>query len=331
MLQCYGSAGLAALQAPMIDVRKLRYFATVAELGSFTRAANLLGVAQPAISRQVQQLEQELGLDLLLREGRQISLTDAGAALLRHAHTIDRDFERLVEDMQARKGSPMGRVVIGIPPTLADTLVPRLGERAGRDYPMITLKIAEGVTPVLFDWVENNRVDFAVISLGIVADREQGPSLKLERLTSEDMIIVERVGSAEPVRVYSLSRMRAKLLILSDMLATIVRHQLGQPNLNFNVAVEIDAVQAIKVLVLAGKAASILPVSMVSRELHSGLVTGAAITSKGVRRELALAQPRYRQMTRAAEAVNALVKQETATLEAEGAFSLDRARDRPAV
>jgi LysR family nitrogen assimilation transcriptional regulator len=315
----------------MIDVRKLRYFATVAELGSFTRAANLLGVAQPAISRQVQQLEQELGLDLLLREGRQISLTDAGAALLRHAHTIDRDFERLVEDMQARKGSPMGRVVIGIPPTLADTLVPRLGERAGRDYPMITLKIAEGVTPVLFDWVENNRVDFAVISLGIVADREQGPSLKLERLTSEDMIIVERVGSAEPVRVYSLSRMRAKLLILSDMLATIVRHQLGQPNLNFNVAVEIDAVQAIKVLVLAGKAASILPVSMVSRELHSGLVTGAAITSKGVRRELALAQPRYRQMTRAAEAVNALVKQETATLEAEGAFSLDRARDRPAV
>jgi LysR family nitrogen assimilation transcriptional regulator len=313
-----------APRARMIDVRKLRYFASVAELGSFTRAANLLGVAQPAISRQVQQLEEELGLDLLLREGRQISLTDAGAALLRHAQTIGRDFERLVEDMQARKGSPTGRVIIGIPPTLADTLVPRLAERAGRDYPTIALRIAEGVTPVLVDWVENNRVDFAVISLGIVADREEGPGLKLERLTSEDMIIVERVGRAEPVRVYSLLRMRAKPLILSDMLATIVRHRMGQPDLTFNAAVEIDAVQAIKVLVLQGKAASILPVSMMSRELRGGLVTGSAITSKGVRRELALAQPRHRQMTRAAEAVNALVRQEIAVLAAEGVFSLAR-------
>jgi DNA-binding transcriptional LysR family regulator len=118
--------------------------------------------------------------------------------------------------------------------------------------------------------------------------------------------------------------MRTKPLVLSDMLATIVRHQVGQPNLIFNATVEIDAVQAIKVLVLEGKAASILPVSMMNSELHSGLVTGSTITSKGVRRELALAQPRHRQMTRAAEAVNALVKQETAILAAEGVFSLDR-------
>lgn len=310
----------------MIDVRKLRYFATVAELGSFTRAAKLLGVAQPAISRQIQQLESELGIELILREGRQIVLTDAGEALLRHAHTIHRDFERMVEDMQARKGSPTGRVVIGIPPTLADTLVPRLAERVREEHPRIALHIAEGVTPVLIDWIETNQVDFAIISLGIAADREESPGLKLEPLTSEDMVVVERRGEVAPPRVYSLSRLRNKLLVLSDMLATIVRHQLGQPDLQFNVAAEIDAVQAIKSLVLAGTAATILPVSMLRSELREGRVVASAITSGGVRRELALGQPRHRQMTRAAQVVSALVRQETQSLVEEGAFSLQRLR-----
>src|SRR5687768_12411406 len=108
----------------MLDIRKLRYFVAVIEFGSFTKAALALHVAQPALSRQIQQLEEELGLSLLLREGRRVRPTDAGEALMLHARAIERDFERLREDMRARQGEPSGRVVFGIPPTLADTLVP---------------------------------------------------------------------------------------------------------------------------------------------------------------------------------------------------------------
>jgi LysR family nitrogen assimilation transcriptional regulator len=89
-----------------MDARRLRYFATVAELGSFTKAAERLHVAQPALSRQVRQLEEELGLELFSRIGRHIRATDAGEVLLRHARTIERDFERLIEDMRARRDRP---------------------------------------------------------------------------------------------------------------------------------------------------------------------------------------------------------------------------------
>ena len=163
----------------MIDIRKLRYFATVAEFGSFTRAAEFLGVAQPALSRQVQQLEQEFGLELLLRRSRQVHLTDAGEVLLRHALTINRDFERLIDDMQVRKESPTGRVVVGITPTLAETLVPALAERVSQEFPRLSLKIAEAVTPVLADWVLGNKVDLDESTVGL---DELGDSIDREVL-----------------------------------------------------------------------------------------------------------------------------------------------------
>lgn len=308
----------------MIDIRKLRYFATVAELGSFTRAASQLGVAQPALTRQVQLLEQDLGQQLLLRTRRKISLTDAGAALLRHANAINRDFERLMDDMRARSGTPTGNVVIGIPPTLSETLVPPLAERVRRAYPRITLRIAEAVTPVLADWVQNNVVDFAIISLSVVRDIELEVGLRLQTLAEEDMIVVEKWGDARPPRTYSLARLRSKPLVLSDLLATIVRRQLAMSDLAFNVTIEIDAVQAIKSLVMRGEAASILPVSMLSGELRRGSVAGSAITAQGVRRRLALAQPHYRQMTQAGEAVHRAIREEIEALDAEGLFSLKK-------
>lgn len=308
----------------MIDIRKLRYFATIAEFGSFTRAAEFLGVAQPALSRQVRQLEEEFGLELFLRRGRQVSLTDAGRALLRHAHTIDRDFEQLVDDMRVRKGSPTGRVVVGITPTLAETLIPNLARRVGDDFPRLSLKIAEAVTPVLVDWVQSNRVDLAVLSLAVMDSSESFPALSLELLTTEDMIVVEKVGESQTPPDYTLQQLRTKRLVISDMLELVVRQKLGMTDLALDVFMEIDAVQAIRRMVLNGQAASILPVSVMSNEIRAGLVSGSAITAQGVQRQIVLARPRHRQMTRASEALGELIKAEIEQSERNGVFSLDR-------
>jgi LysR family nitrogen assimilation transcriptional regulator len=308
----------------MIDVRKLRYFATVAEFSNFTRAAEFLGVAQPALSRQVQQLEQEFGLELFLRRGRQVTLTDAGKALLRHAHTIDRDFEQLIDDMSVRKGSPTGRVVIGVTPTLAETLIPELARRVSDEFPKLSLKIAEAVTPVLVDWVQSNKVDLAVLSLSVMDFEESYPALSLELLTTEDMIVVEKAGGIRVPRYYTLEQLRKKRLVMSDMLEMVVKQKLGSANLDLDVFMEIDAVQAIRRMVANGQAASILPVSVMSDEIRRGVVSGSGVTANGVRRQIVLAHPRHRQMTRASEAISAVVRDEVDRTKHDGIYSLDR-------
>lgn len=308
----------------MIDIRKLRYFATVAEFGSFTRAAEFLGVAQPALSRQVQQLEQEFGLQLFLRSSRQVRLTDAGDVLLRHAHSINRDFERLIDDMRVRKGSPAGRVVVGITPTLAETLVPALAETVNQEFPRLSLKIAEAVTPVLADWVQANKVDLAVLSLAVMDDEDSYPALKLESLAMEEMIVVEKASQATSAGVYTLADLSAKRLVVSDILEKLVRNRLGLDDLGIGAYMEIDAVQAIKRIVLNGQAASILPVSVMGDEIRQGLVVGSAITDKGVHREIVLAHPHYRQMTQASEAVSGVLKSLVDHITSAGLFSLSR-------
>jgi LysR family nitrogen assimilation transcriptional regulator len=310
----------------MIDVRKLRYFATVAEVGSFTRAAALLHVAQPALSRQVQQLEDELGHQLLLRSGRQIRLTDAGEAVLRHARTIGRDFERLVEDMQARKGMPMGKVVFGIPPTLAEGIVPGLVAAIKADYPLITLRVVEGLTPVLAEWIRSNEADLAILSLAIPSDAQDYPGLVIEPLASEEMVVAEQAPGPKRCR-YDLNQLKSKELVLSGMLAAIVARQLGVGAPSFKYAVEVDSVQAIKTMVLKGQASSILPVSMLINEVKSGLVSASSITARTVHRQIVLAEPSFRQMTQATETLRRVLKQQLEWMSMNGSFSLRHIRE----
>jgi LysR family transcriptional regulator, nitrogen assimilation regulatory protein len=307
----------------VIDNRKLRYFVTVVEFGSFTKAADALHITQPALSRQVKQLEEELGVELLLREGRGIRVTDAGEALLLHARTIARDFERLREDMQARSGEPTGRVVFGIPPTLADTLVPRLVEAARHKFPLVTLKVAEGLTPVLLDWVRSSDADLAIVSLADPDDAGKIAGVALEAVANEDMVVVEKAGTPAPPRVYERARLSEKPIVVSQMLADIVRRQLGALHLPLNIVTEIDSVQAAKTMVLRGQAATILPVSMLAAELAAGEVAVSAITATPVRRTLALAEPSFRHLTLAAEAMRRLARELVVRMAEEGMFSLD--------
>jgi LysR family transcriptional regulator, nitrogen assimilation regulatory protein len=306
----------------MLDVRKLRYFATVAELGSFTKAAAALHIAQPALSRQVQQLEQELGVELLLRTSRRVQLTDAGEAMLRHARTIDRDFERMVEDMHARQGTPIGKVVFGIPPTLAETIVPTLVARLKRELPLVSLRIVEGLTPVLAEWVRDNKADLAVLSLAVAGDADQFPGVAVEALTSEDMVVAERAAGSAARDHYGVDEVMSRPMVLSDMLASIVYRQLGEVREKFRFELEIDSVQAIRTMVLRGEATTILPISMLSDEIARGIVRASRITPDGIRRQLMIAQPSYRQLTQATEALKRAVHTVVAEMSAEGMFTL---------
>ena len=108
------------------------YFVRVAELGSITRAAAHLHLAQPALTRHVQRLEEELGVALFTRANRGVRLTEAGQKLLDSAVRILRDVERTGDEIRAQDAHPSGRIILGVTPTLCPVLVPELFARDAR-------------------------------------------------------------------------------------------------------------------------------------------------------------------------------------------------------
>src|SRR5205823_5076622 len=125
-----------------MELRSLHYFVRIAELGSITRAAAHLHVAQPALTRHVQRLEQELNVALFTRANRGVRLTEAGQKLLDGAARILRDLERTGDEIRAQDAHPSGKIILGITPTLCPVLVPELFGRMQRDYPAMDALLA---------------------------------------------------------------------------------------------------------------------------------------------------------------------------------------------
>ncbi|RZA14441.1 MAG: LysR family transcriptional regulator, partial [Lysobacteraceae bacterium] len=146
-----------------MDLRQLDYFVHVAELGSFTKASDMLGVAQSALSRHVRKLEVEMGQNLLHRDGRGVSPTEAGKRLLSHGHGILLQVQRAQQEVADVRGAPVGNVVIGLPHSLGRMLtVPFVAEFQAR-FPAAQLSITEGLTIHLHEWQRAGRLDIAVL------------------------------------------------------------------------------------------------------------------------------------------------------------------------
>ena len=135
-----------------MDLKQLEYFVRVAELGSFTRAALALDVAQPALSRQVRLLEVELRQTLLTRNGRGAVPTEAGQLLLAHGRGILHQVERAKEELGRVRGALAGRVAVGLPTSLARVLTVPLTRAFRQQMPDATISISDNdfCTPIIF-------------------------------------------------------------------------------------------------------------------------------------------------------------------------------------
>ena len=136
-----------------MNLQQIETFVLVAETGSFSKAAVLLDTAQPALSRQVRALETELRETLLIRTGRGVTLTDAGRRLLEHGHAIMQRVALAREDLGAQRGEPVGRIVVGLPPSLARRLTLPLIDIFSREMPKARLAVVEGFSMNIAEWV----------------------------------------------------------------------------------------------------------------------------------------------------------------------------------
>ncbi len=172
-----------------MDLKQLEYFVRVAELGSFTKAAIALNVAQPALSRQVRLLEVELRQTLLTRNGRGAAPTEPGKLLLEHGRGILHQVERAREELGRVRGALAGRVAIGLPPSVAKVLVVPLIREFRQRMPEATLSISEGLSFGMHESLASGRLDIALLY-----NASASPDIELTPLLDEPLFLVQRQG-----------------------------------------------------------------------------------------------------------------------------------------
>src|SRR5215467_256090 len=150
-----------------MEVHQLRYFCAVATHGTFTRASEVEHVAQPSLSQQILKLEAELGARLFDRLPRSARLTVFGKAFLPRAERILRELEEAKTALRDMSGNERGEVAVGIIPTIAAYLLPRLLNGFAVRHPLVTIKIIEDITPALVQRLHEGTIDMAVAALPI--------------------------------------------------------------------------------------------------------------------------------------------------------------------
>jgi LysR family transcriptional regulator, nitrogen assimilation regulatory protein len=280
-----------------MELRSLHYFVRIAELGSITRAAAHLHVAQPALTRHVQRLEDELNVALFTRANRGVRLTEAGQKLLDGATRILRDIERTGDEIRAQDAHPSGKIVLGITPTLCPVLVPELFGRMRRDYPMIELKVMHAGMVRLEEFVIDGRVDIALLS-----ELSRSRLIQSTRVAEEEMVLVTRPG-VRAGGIVGGDELQRTPLILGDGLRAAMDALLAGHGVELSVETELNDHETIRLMVQQGAGAAVLPLSSVSRECARGLLEAHRITEKGVFRTLALGVRASRNASLAREAV----------------------------
>ncbi len=192
-----------------LTLKQLRYVEALAQHGHFGRAADACAVTQPALSMQIKELEENFGLALFERGGKAVRLTGFGERFLERARKILRDVDELAELARAAETSLVGRLRLGIIPTIAPYLLPRIIGALSHRYPDIDLHIRETLTPKLIEDLGAGRLDCAVLALPV-----SEPGLTEVPLHDEEFVLIRPASDAEkPVPdAETLAQMRLLLL-----------------------------------------------------------------------------------------------------------------------
>ena len=266
-----------------MDLKQLEYFVNVVDLGGFSRAARVLGIAQPAVSRQIRSLEVELRQNLLMRNGRGAAPTEAGKRLLEHARGILQQVDRARREVDETKDAPVGHVVVGLPPTVARHLTLPIVREFRQRYPGGSLSIVEGLSATIHEWLLVGRVD-----VGIVYNPLASPVVDVRPLVEEPLCLMSPRSKARVTRTVKLRELPRYPLIIPrrpHAIRMLVETQLAIAGLRPNVVMEIDAVSAILELVAEGHGNAVLsPPALVGVEsataLHARTIVQPRLLSK---------------------------------------------------
>lgn len=288
-----------------MEIRQLKYFVRIVELGSLTRAAESLFIAQPALSQQMASLEKDLGVKLLARSVRGVTVTQAGEAFYKQANTILKQVDNARMIVASEHDHPSGMVSIGIPSSIANVLAVPLYGAIRSKYPDILIEINETPSAYLDELVINGRID-----IGLLFNFSRTKGLKLQKLMSESLYLVGKQGafdSEDPVTLAEVCRQELLTPSRSNSIRVQIDKALVSSGLDLIPVAEINATPVIKKLALAGQGLTILPWCAIDEELDGNLLQARLIVEPEIRRDVFICVSETVPLSHAALCVHQLV------------------------
>jgi LysR family hydrogen peroxide-inducible transcriptional activator len=254
-----------------MELHQLRYFLAVARSHSFTRAAEHQHVAQPSLSQQIRKLETELGAPLFDRLGRRIRLTALGERFLEHARRVLADLEGARRDVDEILGVSRGQVSVGVIPTVAPFLLPRVLGRCAREFPKVSVSVREDLTNSLLRQLAEGEIDLALLSLPV-----KGPEFVAEPLLADRMLLAvpsKHHSWRQHRRVALRDVARESFLLLKDghCFRNDVLELCKTSRLNPHVVFEGGQFDTLVAMVAAGAGVTLLPEMARRHYRHAGV------------------------------------------------------------
>lgn len=269
----------------------------VAELGSLSRAAERLHIAQPALSRQVRMLERELGVRVFDRHGRGMVLTEPGHEVLRHAYRVFGELDEIRSVAAEGDTGLRGHLSVGLPPTVSDLLTLPLVTAMTERHPHATLRVVSAYSRFLLDWLRRGDIDLAVLYEG-----NPIRTLRTVALLDEELHLIGPAAAGlsidSPVPFADLAGAQMLLPSRGHGLRNLVDAAASEAGVDLTVRVEADSYSTLKDLVKAGHGMTILPLAPIIAEIALGGLCHAPLIDPTPMRRLVLATAADRSVTR---------------------------------
>ncbi|NTF10575.1 LysR family transcriptional regulator [Agrobacterium rubi] len=285
-----------------MDISQLQTIIQIAETGSISKASERLNVVQPALSRKLGNLEQELGAALFERHGRGMLPTDIGRAAVQHALAIMAELDCIRQLANTQNGPLQGEVIVGITPTIAEIVTVPLAQRAKLVHPNLSIRFASAFSGYLLDWLQRGELDVA-----LSYETLEAPSVQTRPVMVEDLLLIGPAAKFAPngpaVQFADLAHERLILPGVRHGLRKILDECAAQAGINLSPAIEVDSLSAMVALIRADFGYTILPLPPVHELVESGLLSFARIIDPKPKRTVVIAFSSLRAVSPAARFV----------------------------
>jgi len=296
-----------------LDLKQLRTLLAIAETGSMTSAAEMLHIVQPAVSRQLRLLEEELGSTLFERGRRGMQLTVSGEILADRARRALRELDQARAEIVPTPGEISGTAAIGLLPSTSELLAGPLVSAMRKKHPRLSLRVIVGFTGHLQQWLEEGDIDIALL---------YGPKpsslLEIHSLLDESLYLVSSPATDvhHGAASVSLRELAGCPLILPNQphgIRTLLDRACAAEGLQLDIVTETNAMSVQKELVIRGLGSTVLPKVAVFDDVARGTLVAYPITDPELHRHLVLALPMTR---RSSSAVRYVMAEMRALIEA---------------
>lgn len=263
-----------------MDFISLRAFSSAAELGSLSRAATSVGVAQSALSRQISALEVELGGRLFHRTGRGMQLTELGQSLLPRARALLSDAENMSLEAQSLLSTHRGLVSVGIVPYLSHPLASQLYTAVRDHFPGIRLRLYEAYSGEMQDWLASGKID-----MGLFNHYRAGRGMR-DALASASMHLImaanDPLNGQLSIKFKALAKLPLVLPMRPNGLRSVLDELSQTTGIELDVQLETNSPATIKDAVMYGGLYSLQAPNAVAHERRMGLLSGVVVSDPSI-------------------------------------------------